>query len=113
MTYTMKVWNHPTTGEVRLYVNGTTRQSVYLREHKFAAGRVSWGSKAADTPHKFQTGNHYQKVDKDADAAHEVAQAYGAVLGEDGPAEGWAQLVNLANRGIEIDPDAADGEAAA
>ncbi|WP_319798271.1 hypothetical protein [Nitrobacter sp.] len=98
MTYSLKIWTNPRDGEVRLYVNGTPRQALYFK--KSTDGRLVWSSKANDTPHRFQTGDHYGKVRKDGAAAAEVAAAYSLELGKgDGQ---WERALQLATDGIEV-----------
>lgn len=73
-------WTNPRDNSIRAYINDPRRKTVYFCAD--ANGKTTWSSKAADTPHKFQTGDHYGKVRKDQDAAHEFAKENGIVLGE-------------------------------
>lgn len=34
MTYSLNIWTKPGTGETRLYIEGTTRQHVYLKKSR-------------------------------------------------------------------------------
>ncbi|MCC7047189.1 MAG: hypothetical protein IT562_10790 [Alphaproteobacteria bacterium] len=101
--YSLKIWTKPGSDEIRLYINGTTRQSVY-----FALARdgqhVVWSSKANDTPHKFQTGDHYGKVRKDGAAAEEVAEAFDLKLGAESTRDDWDRIVQIARDGIQVEP---------
>lgn len=97
MTYSLSPWTHPTTGEQRLYVNGTTRKAVYLAAAK-SDGRLIWSSKVQDTPTKFRSGDHWGKVNKDRDAAYAVAEALGLRLGE----QDWALAVQTAATGLQV-----------
>lgn len=100
MTYSLNIWTNPSNdADVRLYINGTSRQQVWFKADK--DGKMIWSSKANATPHKFQTGNHYQKVRKDGDAAHEVAEAYGWTLGE----TDFAVAMQVAKDGIQVEQD--------
>lgn len=101
MTFSLKIWNKPGTDEVRLYINGTTRQSLYFAKSS-KDGRLVWSSKANDTPHKFQTGDHYGKIQKDRKAAEMVAEAFGLKLGEQGEFE---RALEIAKAGIEAGAD--------
>lgn len=95
--YALKEWKHPTTGEIRLYVNGTTRQGLWLSESKTDKSTL-WSSKTNETPHRFQTGDHYGKIRKDRDAATTVAEAFGIQLGE----PPFSVALQIARDGIEI-----------
>jgi hypothetical protein len=103
MTYSLKIWIKPDSDEIRLYINGTTRQSVYFKLS--AAGHVVWSSKANDTPHKYQTGDHYGKVRKDGEAASMVAEAYSLTLGNGSSREDWDRIVQIARDGIQVEPE--------
>lgn len=100
MTYSLKIWNKPGSDDVRLYINGTTRQSVYLKKSREGSGRIVWSSKANDTPHRFQTGDHYGKCRKDEAAAREVMEAYGLEFRKDGE---WERALAFAQQGIEME----------
>lgn len=100
--YSLRLWTNPRdTNDVRVYVNGTNRQAVYLKCSRDGT-RVVWSSKANDTPTKFRTGDHYGKVRKDGDAAREVAAAYSITLGADGQEGEWNRLLAIVADGIEI-----------
>lgn len=96
MTYSLKIWTKAD-GATRLYINGTPRQALYFSQED---GKLVWSSKANDTPHRYQTGDHYGKVRKDAAAANEVAKAYGLKLGEPGE---WDRALRIAQDGIELE----------
>ena len=100
--YSLKTWINPRDpSDARVYINGTTRQSVYFTRGR--DGRVTWSSKANDTPHRFQTGDHYGKIRKDGDAASTVADAFGIKLGDGtGDAE-WNRLLQIAADGIMVE----------
>lgn len=102
MAYFLKSWINPKDGSERLYVQGTTRQSVYLTQRK-SDGALVWSSKASDTPHKFQTGDHYGKIKKDRAAVEEVCEAYGLILG--GGADQWDRARHIAVDGIGSSDD--------
>ena len=97
----LNLWRKPNSDQIRLYINGTTRRGVYIVEGK--DGTAVWSSKANDTPHRFQTGDHYGKVRKDGDAARMVAAAYGVTLGKDGDPDGWTRLLAAAEQGLEVE----------
>lgn len=100
--YWLSIWQKPNTDEIRLYINGTSRQSVYF---KLADdGRVVWSSKANDTPPKYRTGDHYGKVRKDREAACDVAAAFNLRLGEGSSREDWDRIVQIARDGIQVEP---------
>lgn len=80
MHYSLKIWTRPGTDENRLYIGGTSRQSLYFCRGK--EGDLRWSSKANDTPHRFQTGDHHGKIRKDQTAAEDVAAAFGWTLAE-------------------------------
>ena len=102
MAFSLKSWTNPRDGAERLYLNGTTRKSVYFeRAHD---GRVLWSSKANDTPHKFQSGDHYGKVRKDREAVLSAALAFGVTIG--GGEEDWARLRLIAETGLMIEESA-------
>lgn len=108
--YSLKIWTKPGSDEIRLYINGTNRQSVYFALARDGQ-RVVWSSKTNDTPHKFQTGDHYGKVRKDREAALEVAAAYNLLLGDESSREDWDRIVQIARDGIQVEPkDEADGD---
>lgn len=73
--FKLDTWTHPTTGDTRIYINGTTRRSIYLTKRDDET--VGWSSKANDTPRKYRAGNHYQKVRKDGDAVKQVCDEFG------------------------------------
>lgn len=106
--YSLKLWQKPNSGEIRLYIGGTTRQDVYLL--LAGDGLIKWSSKAHDTPHKFQTGDHYGKVKKDREAASEVAKAFSIPLGDGSTREDWERACQLARDGIQIAPRDDDDE---
>lgn len=87
----------PQEARLRIYINGTPRKKVYFVAGK--DGDLRWSSKTNDTPAKFRTGGHYGKIRKDADAAEEVAAAYGWTLGE----TPFAVALQVARDGIEVD----------
>lgn len=101
MTFSLKIWINPRNGSERLYLNGTTRKSVYFKCAE--DGRVVWSSKANDTPHKFQTGDHYGKIRKDREAATSAAEAFGVALGEGSGEQEWSALRAIAERGLIIE----------
>lgn len=94
--FSLRVWQKPNSDDLRIYVHGTTRDGVYLCTG--SDGTVRWSSRTKDTPYKFQTGNHYKKIDKDSDAAAEVATAYGWVLGE----TDFETVLAVARDGIQV-----------
>lgn len=96
--YSLKLWTHPTTGAERLYINGTPRQAVYF--HRAADGRVVWSSRANDQREK--TGNHYEKLRKDGDAAREVAEAFSVKIGKESGEEDWNALRAAAAQGLIV-----------
>lgn len=97
--YSLKLWTNPRDmADVRLYVQGTTRQSVYLKRAR-DDGRLVWSSKANDTPPKYRTGDHYGKVNKDRDAADTVCEALGLKLGE----QDWDKAVETAESGLQVE----------
>jgi hypothetical protein len=102
--YSLQIWQKPNSDEIRIYINGTSRQSVYFKLDPKC--RVVWSSKANDTPRKFQSGDHYGKIKKDANAADEVAEAYGFKLGDGTNLEDWDRMVQIAKDGIQISEDA-------
>ncbi len=105
MAYSLTLWTHPTSGQIRLYVNGTTRSGVYLMRSP-TTGRVVWSSKTADTPPKFRKGDHYGKVNKDSAAANDVAAMFGIVLGDASLADAdaiWERACGLARDGIQLE----------
>lgn len=81
MTYQLNEWTHPKTGATRLYINGSHRKGVYLYKSD-RTGRLVVGSRAIDTPHRFQRGNHYSKVNKDNAVAADVAEHFHLTIGE-------------------------------
>lgn len=80
MGFRLKTWTNPRDGRVRIYVEGTTRDTIYFDEG--AGGALAWSSKSMDTPYRYRSGDHYGKVRKDQEAASEVAKAFGFKLGE-------------------------------
>lgn len=102
MSYSLNEWNHPKTGEVRLYINGTNRKGIYLALGR--TGNLIIGSKAIDTPHRYQTGNHYQKVRKDNETARTVCEAYGLSVGNDTEGE-FDRALQIARDGVEVSDD--------
>ena len=78
--YSLSIWKKPNSDEVRLYIKGTNRSSVYFV--KGAEGDLRWSSRDNGLPRKYQTGNHYVKARKDYEAALTVAGAYGWTMGE-------------------------------
>lgn len=100
--YWLSIWQKPNTDEIRLYINGTTRKSVYLKQS--SDGKVQWSSKSNDTPAKFQTGNHYEKIRKDGEAAKAVAEAFGIKLGSASSQEDWDRALKMAQDGIQAEP---------
>lgn len=102
MTYSLKIWQKPDSDEIRLYINGTNRPSVYFKLS--AAGHVVWSSKTNDTPPKFRTGDHYGKCRKDGEAAADVAAAYDLELGEGSARADWDRIVQIARDGIAAEP---------
>lgn len=106
MPYTLRSWTHEN-GRHRLYIGGTTRQSIYLTRRE-SDGAVVWSSKANDTPHRFQTGDHYGKVRKDREACEIFAEAIGVTLGDpEGAEEAWARLSQIAASGLIIEDEEA------
>ena len=99
MTFSLKLWTKPGSDEVRIYIQGTSRDTIYFAQK--SNGKLTWSSKANDTPYKFQTGNHYGKVNKDGEAADRVAQAYGLELGE----SEFEAAVEIAKSGLEVEED--------
>lgn len=100
MTYSLKLWQKPGSDDIRLYINGTPRQALYLKQKSGSAGQIVWSSKANDTPHKFQTGDHYGKIRKDGDAADEVMKAFGLEYKKDGE---WERALEIAKGGISVE----------
>lgn len=99
MTYSLKAWTNPHhANDIRIYIQGTTRQSIYFK--RAADGRLVWSSKANDTPHKFQTGDHYGKIRKDREAALAVADAFNIKLGDGTGEAEWNRLLQIASTGI-------------
>lgn len=103
--YSLTAWTHPATGQIRLYVNGTTRSGVYLLQD--SGGRVVWSSKTNDTPTKFRSGDHWGKVKKDGAAAEMVAERFGIPLGNESTADDWTRAVQIAADGIQLSSDEA------
>lgn len=101
MAYFLKSWTSPKDGSERLYIQGTPRQSLYLTQSK--DGNLVWSSKANDTPHKYQTGDHYGKIKKDRAAATDVCEAFGLTLG--GGADQWDRARQIAADGISVEQD--------
>lgn len=100
--YSLRVWTNPRNpADIRVYIGGTTRQSVYFKREP--DGRVVWSSKTHDTDPKYRTGDHYGKVRKDGAAAREVADAFSINLGDatTGEAE-WSRILQIAADGIQV-----------
>ena len=96
-------------GQERLYINGTTRSKIYFMAADDGQ-HATWSSKTADTPRKYQTGDHYGKLGKDTEAVHEVAAAYGVKIGSKGDADAWPRLRSFAVDGIQVPPRAAEDD---
>lgn len=98
MAYSMTIWNHPSDGSERIYLNGSTRQSIYIKP-RAGDGVAVWSSRANDTPHRFQTGDHYGKVRKDREAARAIAEGFGIELGK----STFADALLIAKRALVLD----------
>lgn len=101
MTFSLRIWQKPGTEEIRLYVGGTNRESVYFKLS--SDGHVVWSSKANDTPPKFRKGDHYGKCRKDGEAAAECADAYSLPLGDDSTIDDWNRILQIARDGISAE----------
>lgn len=100
--YSLSIFDKLGEDKIRIYINGTTRSKVYFMRGR--DGRVVWSSKVADTPQKFQSGNHYQKKNKDGDAARAVAEAFGVSLGDGTGDKEWDILMEAAKNGVSVEP---------
>lgn len=96
MTYSLKLWTNPRDGSERLYINGTTRQALYLKLS--SKKTLVWSSKANDASE--HTGDHYGKIRKDSEAAHEVCAAANLKLG--GEEVEWIKARELAVSGLSF-----------
>jgi hypothetical protein len=100
--YSLRVWTNPAKpDDVRIYINGTTRQGVYFK-FSTTGNEVVWSSKTNDTPPRFRTGDHYGKIRKDGAAASDVAAAYGFVLGAGTTREDFDAMLAVAQSGLEL-----------
>lgn len=77
MTIRLNIWQHPATGEARIYVQGTNRDNSKLW---FGAGdgdRIQKHSINLDTPASRLSGDAYGKRDKDVAIMAEVLARFG------------------------------------
>ena len=95
--FSLSIWQKPNSEEIRIYINGTPRKALYFCAGK--DGTLRWSSKTNDTPHKYQTGDHYGKIRKDQAAAEVVAEAYSWTLGQ----TAFNVALQVARDGIQVE----------
>lgn len=104
MYYSLRIWTNPgNPADIRIYIDGTTRTSVYFTRSDFD-GRLVWSSNAIDASLRRRTGDYYTKKRKDGEAAARVADAFGVKLGTGTGEAEWDRLLQIVADGIQLAP---------